>query len=81
MITDFRINSKGELEGKVIPPAKWEEMYTKDEVGAMLEELLEEFEKLDPNPELSTYYTAIDDCSNLTQQKIDKLKENTDGNK
>lgn len=53
----------------------------KADMVAMLEELKEEFEKLYPNPELSTYYAAIDDCSNLTQQKIDKLKEVSEDNK
>lgn len=46
----------------------------KTEMLAILKELLKEFENLDPNPELSTYYAAIDDCSNLLQQKIDKMK-------
>lgn len=46
----------------------------KTEFITILKELLKEFENLDPNPELSTYYAAIDDCSNLTQQKINKMK-------
>lgn len=46
----------------------------KADMMAILEELKEEFKKLYPNPELSTYYRAVDDCSNLTQQKIDALR-------
>ncbi len=40
----------------------------------MLTELQLEIEELYPNPELNTYYRAVDDCSNLIQQKIDALK-------
>ena len=75
MITDFRINTKGELEGKVIPPAKWEEMYTKDEVVAMLTEILTDFDNLiEPNS------TRID-CESIIEQKIQALEEKTDGEK
>lgn len=60
---------------EVISKSDYENRIKADMV-AILEELLEEFEKLDPNYECNTYYAAIRDCSNLTQQKIDKLKEN-----
>ena len=51
----------------------------KADMVAMLTEIQLEIEELDPNPELSTYYAAIDDCSNLIQQKINSLKEAKDG--
>lgn len=47
----------------------------KTEKIAILKELLEEFENLDPNYDCNTYYAALCDCSNLLQQKIDKLRE------
>lgn len=49
--------------------------YTRDEVIAMFTELLEEFENLDPSYDCNTYYAALCDCGNLTQQKINKLRE------
>lgn len=55
------------------PKADYEARLRADMV-AMLEELREEFENLDPNYDCNTYYAAIRDCSNLTQQKIDALK-------
>lgn len=39
MITDVRINKKGELEAKVIPDPKWNIMYTYEEVVAMLDKV------------------------------------------
>lgn len=82
MITDFRINAKGELEGKVVPPAKWEEMYTKDEVMAMLIELKTKIEgiEMDNNvpfgfEPVNKFYEGVSASSKVVQQKIDKLKE------
>ena len=46
----------------------------KTEFITMLKELLKEFENLDPSYDCNTYYAAIYDCSNLLQQKIDKMK-------
>lgn len=46
----------------------------KADMVAILTELQLEIEELYPNPELNTYYRAVDDCSNLIQQKIDALK-------
>ena len=45
MVTDFRINEKGELEGKVEIP-QWDEMYNKDQVIDMLEDLKTEINEM-----------------------------------
>lgn len=78
MITDFRINAKGELEGKVILPAKWEEMYTKEEVIAMLTELKLEIEEIVKEEELidKMWATGLHYSEKIIQQKINFLKEN-----
>ena len=82
MITELRINTKGELEGKVIPPVKWEEMYTKEEVIAMLTEIqleisekYEQYDGYEPSA-LGDFDGAVSD---IIQQKINALKEQTDG--
>ncbi len=84
MITDFRINEKGELEGKVIPPAKWEEMYTKEQVVAMLTKLRNKL--IDKSWNIDMYDDDLDfeccylnDIDEVIQQKIDKLKGEEDG--
>lgn len=48
----------------------------KADMVAILTDIQLEIEELYPNPELNTYYRAVDDCSNLIQQKIDALKMN-----
>lgn len=42
----------------------------KTNMAAILEKLKEEFENLDPDYECNTYYAAIRDCINLTEQEI-----------
>ncbi len=87
MITDFRINAKGELEGKVIPPAKWEEMYTKDEVVAMLTEIQTDIEGMsdtvveDRTVTITSWKGMQKRICKLIQLRIDKLKGEEDGNK
>lgn len=88
MITDFRINAKGELEGKVVPPTKWEEMYTKDDIVTMLTELKTEIEEIEMGNNVpfgfepvNKFYEGISASSRVIQQKIDKLKGEEDGNK
>ena len=82
MITDVRINAKGELEGKVNPPAKWEEMYTKDEVVDMLVEIQLEIEELE-KPRCHNASHA-DGCvskwkvEGVIQEKINALRGNED---
>ena len=44
MITDSRINEKGELVGKVQTP-QWDEMYTKDDIVAVLKDIADEINK------------------------------------
>ena len=79
MITDLRINEKGELEGKVETP-QWDEMYyTKDDLVTMLEDLKKEIEKLHVRQEDQLdagLNIGVTRCSYLIQQKIDQLKEN-----
>ena len=58
---------------EAIPKSDYENRLKADMV-AILENLQKEFKELYPNPELNTYYRAVDDCSNLTQQKINVLK-------
>ena len=58
---------------EAIPKDQYEARLKADMV-AILENLQKEFKELYPNPELNTYYRAVDDCSNLTQQKINALK-------
>lgn len=83
MITDLRINEKGELEGKV-ETTQWDEMYTKDDLVAMLTELKLEIDEIPINADNSEPFrlgqaSAYDKCENLIQQKINKLKEKKDG--
>jgi len=81
MITDFRINAKGELEGKVIPPTKWEEMYTKDEVMAMLKDLKKEVDIMSDSVvegrtvTITSWQGMQKRISKLIQSKIDKFEE------
>jgi len=94
MITDFRINAKGELEGKVIPPTKWEEMYTKDDIVDILTEIQLEIKKLNMHGSIQLqsyrqktgrYRQGFERAQYLStkviQQIINALKENEDGNK
>ena len=82
MITDFRINAKGELEGKVIPPTKWEEMYTKDDIVDMLTELKEEIEEIEKftntvgwELRAKTPEEIKKECLEIIQQKINDMRE------
>lgn len=61
-----------------------EETYTKDEVMTMLEELKTEFEEYEPKwaeneDQLIASNRTWDDFDDIIQQKINALKENTDG--
>ena len=63
-----------------------EEIYTKDDMVAILEELRTQMEKYEPkwaeNDEQAVASCRTwEDLDDIIQQKIDKLKENTDGNK
>ena len=54
-----------------------EEVYTKDEVKAMLKELQSEIEELNTPPAYQDedyFLIGTNRCSELIQQKIDKLK-------
>ena len=82
MITDSRINAKGELEGKVIPPTKWEEMYTKDDIVDMLTELKEEIEEIEKftntvgwELRAKTPEEIKKECLEIIQQKINDMRE------
>ena len=82
MITDFRINAKGELEGKVIPPTKWEEMYTKDDIVDMLTELKTEIEEIEKftstvgwELRAKTPEEIKKECLEIIQQKINAMRE------
>ena len=65
MITDFRINEEGGLEGKAIPPAKWEEMYTKADVVAMLMDLYLLFSDCQ----------TVEECFTILNKQIADLKK------
>jgi hypothetical protein len=63
-----------------------EDIYTKDDMVAMLKDLKKDIDKLPIIPETSERFklgqaTAYDNCEFLIQQKINKLEENEDGNK
>ena len=70
MITDLKINEKGELEGKVETP-QWDEMYTKDEVIAILTELQTEIDEKATELCDDGWWLTY---NNLIQQKINSLK-------
>lgn len=72
MITNLRINAKGELEGKVIPPAKWKEMYTKDEVVAMLTDVKAEIVNVYASNNEAKFIRMT--CRDIIQEKINALK-------
>jgi hypothetical protein len=59
--------------------------FTKSDMLAMLTELKKEIEEQSkiPNDNMSAYdwNNGVYACYKVVQQKIDKLKENTDGNK
>ena len=84
MITDLRINEKGELEGKVETP-QWDEMYTKDDLVAMLEGLKKEiielpFPQREPEYMQGYSYCQMNILDYVIQEKINKLKGNENGN-
>ena len=54
-------------------------VFTKDEVIAMLTDIQLEIEESENCGK--AFHLGLQMASNIIQQKIDKLKENTDGNK
>ena len=80
MITDLRINEKGELEGKVEMP-QWDEMYTKDQVVDMLKDLKTEIDIMSDSVvegrtvTITSWKGMQERICKLIQSKIDKLKE------
>lgn len=76
MITDVRINDRGEFEGKVETP-QWDEMYPKDQVVAMLTEIQLNIQKVNTAPQFITDDNIKDfrECvDTIIQQKINALK-------
>ena len=76
MITDLRINERYEVEAKVETP-QWDEMFTKDQVVAMLTEIKLDIQEVNTAPQFLTDDTVKDfsECvDTIIQQKINNLQ-------